>query len=255
MYRFGFNDHDFDDIKSFFTTQRLYVLVLTYVISMLHMFFDFLAFKSDVGTVSCTKYSCILDTSQGCTLNVALQASELLSMKSFILRPSHKYAGFYRTKTNFAGISSRSLISNFICQLIVYLYLVDNEYTSTVVLTSSGISTLIELWKIKRILKVTVEWKGLLPMVVNKSTSSAEDETDQFDRTAMRWLNIILYPLVVASAVWSLIHHPHKSWWSWAISGLAHCVYTFGFIMVVYRAYLRLLPCSHSCFISYSIDT
>mmetsp|Transcript_44827 Transcript_44827/g.89986 ORF Transcript_44827/g.89986 Transcript_44827/m.89986 type:complete len:156 (-) Transcript_44827:47-514(-) len=46
----------------------------------------------------------------------------------------------------------------------------------------------------------------------------------------MKWLGRVLYPLVIAWAMYSLITRPHKSWWSWAIHSLAHAVYTFGFI-------------------------
>jgi len=35
---------DVDDVKSFFA-QNVYILALTYLIALLHMVFDFLAFK------------------------------------------------------------------------------------------------------------------------------------------------------------------------------------------------------------------
>ena len=34
------------------------------------------------------------------------------------------------------------------CSLVIYLYLMDNEYTSNIILGSVGVSTIIELWKV-----------------------------------------------------------------------------------------------------------
>ena len=46
---FGFSESDLDDIKSIFTQTSLTMLALTYVITILHVVFDFLAFKNDYG--------------------------------------------------------------------------------------------------------------------------------------------------------------------------------------------------------------
>ena len=48
----GLTERDLDDVKNMFGSMSLYVLGLTYIISMLHMVFDFLAFKNDVRTAS-----------------------------------------------------------------------------------------------------------------------------------------------------------------------------------------------------------
>lgn len=197
--QYGMNEHDLDDLKTFFSKQRLHVLVLTYVISVLHMIFDFLAFKNDVG--------------------------------------------FYRKKRSFAGLSSRSIISSFICSLIIYLYLVDSEHVSTMVLGSVGVSTLIELWKIKRVLKIEFVWENGWPWVTSVShkdhQSAAEKDTLDFDKKAMQYLSMVMYPLVFSSSVYSLIYYPQKSWWGWVIGSLAHGVYTFGFVMMTPQLFIN----------------
>jgi len=188
-----FTDHDLDDLRLFFSRSKLWVLILTYVVSVLHMVFDFLAFKNDVG--------------------------------------------FYRARKDFSGLSSRAIISSFMCSLIVYLYLVDSELTSSLILLSTGMGCLIELWKIKRVLKVEIqpEW----PYVSNAPGSASEQKTDRFDVIAMSYLGMVLYPLVLAMAIWSLIYYPQKSWWSWAIGSLAYGVYVFGFIMMTPQLFIN----------------
>lgn len=206
MNGMGINEHDLDDLKLFFSKQRLHVLVLTYVISMLHMVFDFLAFKNDVG--------------------------------------------FYRKRKSFVGLSSRSIISSFICSLIIYLYLIDHENTSTMILGSIGLSTLIELWKIKRVLKIQYVWENG-PWVTSVSSlerqTEAEKDTLEFDRKATQYLSMVMYPIVAATAVYNLVHYPQKSWWGWVIGSLAHGVYTFGFIMMTPQLFInyRLKSVAH----------
>lgn len=47
--KFGMTERDLDDVKHMFSDMSIKVLGLTYVISMLHMLFDVLAFKNDIG--------------------------------------------------------------------------------------------------------------------------------------------------------------------------------------------------------------
>jgi len=46
---FGFSMKDVDDVKSIVTRTSLWMLSLTYFILFMHMLFDFLAFKNDIG--------------------------------------------------------------------------------------------------------------------------------------------------------------------------------------------------------------
>ena len=48
-------------------------------------------------------------------------------------------------------------------QLVIFLYLLDNE-TSTVVLFSAGIGTLIEFWKVTKAMKVSIDWSRGIPL-------------------------------------------------------------------------------------------
>ena len=62
---------------------------------------------------------------------------------------------FWKNRENIEGLSVRTIFLNTICQLIIFLYLLDNE-TSFMVLISVGIGVLIEFWKISKACNVTV---------------------------------------------------------------------------------------------------
>lgn len=55
--------------------------------------------------------------------------------------------GFWKNNKSMEGLSARSVIINACCQLVILLYLIEND-TSYVVLFSSFLGTVIEFWKV-----------------------------------------------------------------------------------------------------------
>jgi hypothetical protein len=53
------------------------------------------------------------------------------------------------------GLSARSVVINFFCQLIVFLYLLDND-TSWMIILSAGMGCCIEFWKIGKAMHIEV---------------------------------------------------------------------------------------------------
>jgi hypothetical protein len=47
--QYGFSDTDIDALRDLVTKNSPTVLALTFAVSLLHMLFDFLAFKNDIG--------------------------------------------------------------------------------------------------------------------------------------------------------------------------------------------------------------
>eukprot|EP00038_Savillea_parva_P010335 m.189607 g.189607 ORF g.189607 m.189607 type:complete len:752 (-) comp17772_c0_seq1:108-2363(-) len=198
LQQLGFSEYDLDDVKQLVSETSLKMLGLTYVISMLHMVFDYLAFKNDVG--------------------------------------------FFQSRKDYTGISGRTLLSSFVSSVIISLYLLDNEYTSRIVLGSVVIGTVIEGWKVFKVLRPTVYWMYGLPWMraaTAEGRSAGENSTAAIDELGFAWLSYALYPLVLAWAIYSLFTEAHKSWWSWAIHALANGVYTFGFIMMTPQLFIN----------------
>ena len=240
---FGFSERDTDDVKAVFGNRSLKMLALTYAISILHVIFDFLAFRSDIG--------------------------------------------FWKGRTDLAGLSRRAVVGNWICSLIIFLYLLDNEATSVIILFSVGSSVVVDAWKVSKVVEVSLEmgnsdssssssssssnadgdtngsgvgirkskhssegsgsnsigsriWPKWLPRLrVRARRSALETGTEQFDMQAMVYLGYVLYPLVGGWAIYSLMYTPHRSWYSWLIGSLANGVYAFGFIMMTPQLFIN----------------
>ncbi|KAL6786103.1 hypothetical protein ACKKBG_A01415 [Auxenochlorella protothecoides x Auxenochlorella symbiontica] len=149
--------------------------------------------------------------------------------------------GFWKNNKSMVGLSARTIMINAGCQLIIFLYLLDNE-TSYVILFSSGMGTAIELWKVTKAMDISVTRSpgALLPRIAFKDRLSyTQSRTDEYDAEAMRYLSYALYPLILGYAVYALVYQTHKSWYSWVLNSLVGAVYTFGFILMCPQLYLN----------------
>ena len=91
---------------------------------------------------------------------------------------------------------------------MIFLYLMD-EKTSLLVLVPAGMGALIELWKCKKILRITIGSRRN-PPEQSETILKSEKLTQEIDREGMRYLSYLLYPLCVLGAVYSLVYQPHK---------------------------------------------
>lgn len=193
------NDEDQDTIKRTLLETNPYLLVLTALITLVHNVFEFLAFKNDIQ--------------------------------------------FWKNKKSLEGLSINSVLFGCFTQLIVLLYVLDNQ-TNTVVIISVGIGLCIDLWKVPKVLNVTVDyenkWFGLIPRVkMAHKTSYVTSNTNDYDKLAFKYLSWVLFPLVVGYAVYSLIYHEHKGWYSWLLSMIYGFLLTFGFIMMTPQLFIN----------------
>ncbi|KAL0901784.1 hypothetical protein ABMA27_006957 [Loxostege sticticalis] len=147
---------------------------------------------------------------------------------------------FWRRKRSLAGLSARTVFWRAFSQFIIFFYLLD-EKSSMLILVPAGISLLIELWKVTKVLHLRVAWSGWRPRVyrVDANVDAAERSTQQADAEAMRYLSMLLYPLCLAGAVYSLVYEPHKSWYSWALHSVVNGVYAFGFLFMLPQLFVN----------------
>ncbi|EEF44529.1 cleft lip and palate transmembrane protein 1 homolog [Ricinus communis] len=146
---------------------------------------------------------------------------------------------FWNKNKSMEGLSAKSVVVSFISQLIVFLYLLDND-TSWMILASSGIGCCIEFWKIGKAMHIEIDRSGKIPMLRFRDRESyAGNKTKEYDDLAMKYLSYVLFFLVGCSSVYSLMYERHKSWYSWILSSLTSCVYMFGFIMMCPQLFIN----------------
>ncbi|KAF7355746.1 Cleft lip and palate associated transmembrane protein [Mycena sanguinolenta] len=188
---------ELDEVKRMLLETNPWFLGLTGLVSILHVVFEMLAFKSDV---------------------------------------SH-----WRQKKEMVGVSVRTIITNVFVQLIILLYLIDNnENTSWMILFGSGTGVLIEAWKITKAVDITVVRApagSMLPYKLDIKDkhvlSEDEKKTQEYDKLAFKYVSWVAIPTLAAYTVYSLIYESHRGWYSFIISTLTSFVYMFGFAQLV----------------------
>ncbi|OQS06676.1 cleft lip and palate transmembrane family protein [Thraustotheca clavata] len=191
----GFGEDDLDQMRSLIADTNPYLLAVTMTVSLLHMLFDWLAFKSDIS--------------------------------------------FWQENQSLVGISVRSMVITFFSQIIIFFYLLEQE-TTLLILVPSGISIVIQLWKIYRATapKVSFSSQTLLSLKFTRSAPESS-ETDAIDLMAMRYMSYALSPLLVGYAIYSLLYKDHTGWYSYVLGSLTGTVYTFGFIMMTPQLFIN----------------
>lgn len=105
------------------------------------------------------------------------------------------------------------------------------------IILSAGVSVLIEGWKITKTNDVTVS--ASFPFVHLADKSSYKSKTKAFDEQALGYLSYVVYPLVIAYALYSLVYDSHKSYYSWLIGSLSGAVYMFGFLQMTPQLFIN----------------
>ena len=172
----------------------------------------------------------------GITLTVSLLHTlfDFLAFKNDI--------SFWRNAKTMEGLSLRTVGMNVFFQVVILLYLWDND-TSWMILGSSVMGLGIEVWKLKKAMSVGISWPAgaRLPVVQweTKDDAYVRSKTKMYDDMAMSHLSVLLYPLVLGYAVYSLLYDKHKSWFSWVITSLTGFVYAFGFILMTPQLFIN----------------
>ncbi|KAK5097352.1 hypothetical protein LTR70_002602 [Exophiala xenobiotica] len=92
---------------------------------------------------------------------------------------------------------------------------------------------------------------SFLPYVIiledKHKLSDIEEKTEQYDAEAFRYMAFAAVPLLLAYAIYSLVYEKHKSVYSYVIETLVGSVYAYGFLMMVPQLYInyKLKSVSH----------
>lgn len=218
----------------------------------------------EVGPISMTKWQLFLQIDQSFQIHrsygsmlegeadelkrVFLEGNPYLLVITMVVSLLHSVFDFFAFKNDvqfwnknksMEGLSAKSVVVSFISQLIVFLYLLDND-TSWMILGSSGIGCCIEFWKIGKAMHIEIDRSRRIPLLRFRDRDSyKKNKTKEYDDLAMKYLSYVLFFLVACCSIYSLMYERHKSWYSWILSSLTSCVYMFGFIMMCPQLFIN----------------
>lgn len=140
-------------------------------------------------------------------------------------------------------MSVRSVFFNVFQSLVILLYVLDDE-TYILVQISSAIGLCIEIWKIHKVVDISINWNskifGIFPKInFHDKGSYIESSTKEYDKLAFKYLSWALYPLLGGYAIYSLMYLEHKGWYSWILKVLYGFLLTFGFIMMTPQLFIN----------------
>ncbi|XP_071034299.1 putative lipid scramblase CLPTM1 [Parasteatoda tepidariorum] len=193
------SDDDQDSMKEALLETSPYLLGLTFVVSIVHSIFEFLAFKNDIQFWNNRK------------------SLEGLSVRSVFFNVFQSVVVLLYVLDNDTNMVVR--ISVFVGLLI--------EIWKIHKVSNIEINREQKLFGI--IPKIKITDKG----------SYVESSTKQYDILAFRYLSWALFPLLGCYAVYSLLYLEHKGWYSWVLGMLYGFLLTFGFIMMTPQLFIN----------------
>ncbi|KAK4694233.1 hypothetical protein P7C71_g3314, partial [Lecanoromycetidae sp. Uapishka_2] len=207
----GGDGSEFEEFKRVLLDTNIYLLSTTAIVSVLHMIFEALAFKSDISHWRNKKD------------NVGISVRTILAnvfMQTVI---------FLYLMDNSEGTSWMILLGQ---GMGILLEAWKITKTVDVRVRPAEEGSFLPY-------KITFEDKHKL--------SETEEKTKEYDEIAFRYLYLVAIPLLGAYAVYSLIYDTHKSWYSFVITTLVGSVYAYGFLMMVPSLYInyRLKSVAH----------
>ena len=142
---------------------------------------------------------------------------------------------FFKKKKSMAGLSLRTMVVNLFFQVIIFLYLFDND-TSFMILVSNGVGLGIEFWKLSKAVKFGF---GGGKLTWEEADSYKNGKTKEYDEIATNHLLYITAPLMIGYSLYSLLNMKHKGWYSWVLNSLVGFIYMFGFVMMTPQLFIN----------------
>uniref|UniRef100_A0A6Q2ZAU1 Lipid scramblase CLPTM1L n=1 Tax=Esox lucius TaxID=8010 RepID=A0A6Q2ZAU1_ESOLU len=155
---------------------------------------------------------------------------------------------FWRKKKSMVGMSGKAVLWRCSSTIVIFLKILE-ERSSLLVLIPVGIGAIIELWKVKQVYKIQLQWRTSRSIFHVGKFDESERKTTQHDRQAMKCLSYLVYPLSISGAIFSLLYLRYKSYYSLLINNLVSGIYAFGFLSMAPQLFINYKPSCASHFV------
>jgi len=192
-------DQDQDSIKEAFLETNIYLLVLTFVVSIVHSVFEFLAFKNDIQFWNNRK------------------SLEGLSVRSVFFNVFQSLIVLLYVLDN---------DTNSVVRISCFIGLCIEMWKITKV-------TDVQFNHEDKFLGIFPR------ISFNEKGNYNESGTKEFDRLAFRYLGAALFPCGVAYMIYSVMYNEHTGWYSFILGSCYGFLLTFGFIMMTPQLFIN----------------
>lgn len=180
----------------------------------------------------------ILSDNSYAYLTLLFSVNILHSLFSF-LSVKNKVSFWNNVKTS-EGISKRQYYLDFIFQMIIVCYLIDNE-ASFILIALTIVETIVSTWIALRLIKFERRTDGKFPyyQIRQEPLSSNEEKTAQYDRTATRFMSMLLFPALGCYSCYSFYYRGNIGLYSFMLKTLVSFIYAIGFINMTPQIYIN----------------
>jgi len=192
-------DQDQDSIKEAFLETNIYLLVCTFVISIVHSVFEFLAFKNDIQFWKDRK------------------STEGLSVRTVFFNVFQNIIVVLYVFDNDTNTVIR--ISCFV-GLAIELWKVTKVSDCSFDFDNKVFGIFPRL-------------------IIADKKDYDESGTKEYDRMAFKYLGMAFFPLAFCYCIYSVIYNEHKSWYSFVLGSSYGFLLTFGFIMMTPQLFIN----------------
>ncbi|KAF7897740.1 uncharacterized protein EAF01_008706 [Botrytis porri] len=206
----GGDGSEFEMIKEVLLDTNIYLLATTVIVSIFHMIFEMMAFKSDISHYRNKKN------------NVGISVRSILG-NVFMQGVIFLYLMDNNENTSWMILFTQGM---------------------GIVLEFWKITTVVNV-RIRDAPNSIIPYR--IAFEDKHVLSETEEKTKEYDAVAFNYMYMIAVPLLVAYGAYSLKYESHKSWYSFVIATLVGSVYAYGFLMMVPSLYInyRLKSVAH----------
>jgi Cleft lip and palate transmembrane protein 1 (CLPTM1) len=159
---------------------------------------------------------------------------------------------FWHSAKTLKGISIRSLFIQLVSNLIITIYLYD-ENSSLFVLVPQACNTALFLWKIFKASGFVVKYYlYVVPYItydekLDVNRNSNYSVTSSADNEAVMMMVYVLTPLLIGFAFYNLVYNKFVSWYNFLLATSVAAVYGGGFILMIPQLWInyKLKSVSH----------
>nr|CAD7425293.1 unnamed protein product [Timema monikensis] len=247
-------DEDQDSLKEALLETSPYLLGLTIAISVLHSIFELLAFKNDIQFWNNRKSleglsvrSVFFNVFQSLIVLLYVESWNLMELRC--VYPRGDCPGLDRTRDflyEVPQVENLEVIAE--ARRLTSEALTPLRQESSTHRTTSQLVFLPSPFPLREASQDVMDVKinresrmlGIFPRLTFSDKSSyVHSSTKQYDTLAFKYLSWALYPLLGGYAVYSLLYHEHRGWYSFVLNMLYGFLLTFGFIMMTPQLFIN----------------